>query len=330
MEPNTQAAPVEAPQTNDDKIGSLARGFLDEVEQNDDPDQMQHQEPQEDGEPESSEEVAEQTDEEAETPPPEPEVPVIEYELDDGQKVKVPESVKPHLMRDKDYRQKTMALSETRKQAEQLISQAQQVATQAQQLAPYHAQLYSMDARAQQIQQALTGDLLSNDPVEFTRAQGELAILLRNRDQLAQGLHGQMAQLSAQQQHLLQQKLAMDAPKLFEEIPDIGKPETQELLSKYARESGLSQEEIAHANFSAAAVKLLWKAKQFDAMVKEQAATKAKLKETVKTLPAASKSGRSVDTQGRDKQLRSDWRKDGGKIDSPAFGQMLRARMRGK
>lgn len=329
MEP-TQVA--QAPVSNDEKIANFAQGFLEDLEKNDNSESL---DPDEEGAEEAPEAEA-QTDEapeqeEAETPPPEPEEPVIEFELEDGKKVNVPEALKPHLMRDKDYRQKTMALAEQRKALEQLTQQAQQVAVQAQQMAPYNAQLYAMDNRAQQLQQSLTNDLLTNDPVEFNRAQGELAILLRNRDQLAAGLHQWQSNLSAQQSDLLMRKLAVDAPKLFEEVPDLAKPEVRESLGKYAHEVGLSPEEIAHANFSVAATRVLWESKQYRQMVKDNAKSAEKLKQQVKSLPPASPSSRAPATnEAQVKKLRGEWKKSGGSIHSPTFDAMLNARLRGK
>ena len=216
MEPN-QAQP-QAP--SDNPIGDLARGFLGDLEANPDPEQrdaVPEEVAAEEAAPEGEAQQEEPEEQEAEeATPAEPEIPLVEVELEDGRKVQVPEEVKGHLMRDKDYRQKTMALAEQRKGYEQLTAKAQQMAAQAQQMAPYHAQLFAMDNRAQQLQQALASQQPADDPIEYNRTQGELAILLRNRDALAGGLHQQMSQMSYQQAQLRSQQLAMEAPKLFE------------------------------------------------------------------------------------------------------------------
>lgn len=333
MDTQTPAAPAAAPasQPAQASVRDVAVGFLNEIAENPDPDQTGVDAPEGEAvEPtEGEESQPEQKVEEAETPPPEPEIPVIEYELEDGEKVQVPEKLKPHLMRDKDYRQKTMALAEQRKAVEQLMTQAQQVATQSQQLAPYLAQLTAMDNRAQQLHEALTGGKLNDDPIEFNRAQGELAILLRNRDSLANGLQGVKQQIDAQQQKIRAEKLALDAPKLFEEVPDLAKPESQKALAEYVRNQGLSPEEIDHLNYSAAGAKLAWKAKQYDQMVKDQAAAQKKLKETVKTLPPATQSSRASNPGVDQTKLRSEWKKSGGSIDDPNFKAMLRSKLRG-
>lgn len=332
MEPNTQVAPQQ-PISNDDKIGDFAKGFLQDIEERQDPDMMglDEEEPQQEAPTEEQPPEGEEQAEAEEATPQEPEVPMVEVELEDGEKVLVPEKAKAGYLRDKDYRQKTMALAETRKTLEQLTAQAQQTAVQAQQMAPYFAQLHSMDSRAAQLDKALQSPELANDPIEYNRTQGELAILLRNRDQLASGLHQAQSQFYEQQAQIRAQRLAVEAPKLFEEIPDLAKNEVREALGKFVREQGVSDEEYAHMNYSPAATKLAWKAQQYDRMVKEQAAAKkAVATKVAKPGASAPTSSRAGEPGPNVKQLRSDWKKDGNHINSPAFDAMLRARLRGK
>lgn len=84
-------------------------------------------------------------------------------------------------------------------------------------------------------------------------------------------------------------------------------------------------------NYSPAATKLAWKAQQYDRMVKEQAAAKkAVATKVAKPGASAPTSSRAGEPGPNVKQLRSDWKKDGNHINSPAFDAMLRARLRGK
>ena len=327
------AAPVvqapAAPQTNEEAIGSFARDFLGELDANDDPEALDPNEAPVETQPQEPDPI-ENPEPEAETPP-QPEIPMVEVELDDGEKVLVPEKVKHRMMADKDYRQKTMALSADRKQVEQHLAKAAELAQQAQQMAPYHAQLHQMDSRAAYLDQALRTDpALAADPLEWNKAQGELAILLRNRDHFAAGLQQQQAQFTAQQLELRAQQLALDAPELFKAFPELQKPETQAKLNEYVKAEGLPQEAIAFLNYSAAGVKMAHKARLYDEMVAEQAKSRAKLSEKVKTLPAATPSSRAAEGGVKTKQLESEWKKDGGKINSPAFDALLRAKIRGK
>ena len=320
------------PATNDDKIAGFAKNVLTELNAADDTNIEQQDDAIMGGEEEQQEAQPVEGEEEAPEPekatPEAPEIPLVEVELDDGEVIKVPEKLKGHFMRDKDYRQKTMALAEQRKTYEQLATQAQQIAAQAQQMAPYHAQLYAMDNRANQLNQELQSqELAANDPIEYNRKQGELAILLRNRDSLASGLHQQMSALYAKQSELKTKQLATEVPKLFEEIPELAKEEERQALGKYVRDQGLSEEEFNHMNFSISATKLAWKARQFDRMVKEQAKAKATMKEKVAAAPTAAKSSRAPDPAAQTKQLRQEWKKGGAKFNDPAFGNLLRARL---
>jgi hypothetical protein len=198
-------------------------------------------------------------------------------------------------------------------------------------MAPYHAQLFAMENRAQQLHHALkTSQQLAQDPLEYNRVQGELAILLQEKTHFAQGLQQQMSQLNAQQHQLRVQQLHLDAPKLFEEFPDLQKPETAQKLGQYVRDSGLPAEAVDFLNYSAAGTKLAWKAHQYDVMVAEQAKSRQKLQEKTKALPAATQSSRVADKGAKDKQLRADWQKRGGSINDPAFDELLRSKIRRK
>jgi hypothetical protein len=329
QQPVGQSTPeIQQPQSNDEAIGQFARGFLDDLDKNTDPDVIERDDEapvQEDAPPVEAE--AQPEVQEAETPTPEPTEPMAEVEME-GKKALVPEWVKHRVMADKDYRQKTMEVAATKKQLEQLTATAAQIAQQAQQMAPYHAQLHAMDNHAQYLQSLLQSRELADDPLQYNRVQGELAILLRNRDAFDQRLQQQSSYLSAQQQKLLVDKLALDAPKLFEEFPELQKPESRQKLASYVQEAGLPPEALNFLNYSAAGTKLAWKAHQYDQMVADQTKARAKLQEKTKTLPSATQSSRAPDKGAQNKSLREQWKKGGGSINDPAFDQLLRNTIR--
>ena len=99
------------------------------------------------------------------------------------------------------------------------------------------------------------------------------------------------------------------------------------MLSQYVQDQGLPQEAIDYLNYSAPGAKLAWKAHQYDVMVADQAKAQAKLKETVKSLPST-QSSRGPSSDAKDKQLRAEWKKNGGNINDPAFDQLLRSKIR--
>jgi len=328
MQPVSTPAPTAAPATPtiDARISGIARGFLDDLDTNPDPDQISAESPPEEGAP--PETTTEAPEQEAETPTPETAVPMVEVDVD-GEKFLIPEKVKHRVMADKDYRQKTMEVAATKKQLEQLTATATQLAQQAQQMAPYHAQLFAMQDHASYLQQRLQTQELAQDPVEYNRVQGELAILLHNKDRYAHGLRQQMSMLDEEQAKIAQHQLSLEAPKLFEQFPDLQKPESREKLAKYVRDAGLPERAIQFLNYSAAGTSLAWKAHQYDVMVADQAKAKARLAEKTKTLPAATQSSRAGDSGAKDRQLHNEWQKRGGKWNDPAFGQLLRNKSRG-
>lgn len=321
-----QAAPTpEHVQSNDEAIGNLARGFLNDLEAHPDPDEPRPDEVE--AAPETPE-APEAPEPEAETPT-QPEVPMVEVDID-GEKYQIPEKVKHRVMADKDYRQKTMELSASRKQLEALTATAQQLNAQAQQMAPYYAQLSQMDSRSQYLQQQMQQAQVNNDPLAFNQAQGELAILLHQRGEFANGLQQQVARLNYAQQEIRMKQLAADLPALVQEVPEISKPEARQKLATYAVDQGLPQEALDYLNFSAVGTKLLWKAQQYDAMKAQEAVAKKTLQEKAKTLPAATPSSRAPDKAAKDKQLHEQWQRRGGKFNDPAFTQLLRQKIRGK
>lgn len=326
-----QVAPAAPPQSNDEAIGSFARGFLAGIENDDDPDQMQHgidEEAPQEAVDETPPEEGEQQEAEQATPET-PEIPVVEVEID-GETFQVPEKLKGRLMADKDYRQKTMALAEQRKSYDQMTAKVQQLAEQAQQMAPYHAQLFAMDNRANQLQQALSSQQLADDPIEYNKTQGELAILLRNRDQFAAQLGQAQTHFQQQFQAMQAQKLAAEAPALFEEIPALKEEPTRQSLVKYLGENGADDQVLGYINFSVLGTKLAYKAMQYDRMVADQAKARTKLAEKVKTTPPVAAQSRVPVANAQDKQLQKDWKKGGGKLHDPAFSALLRNKLRGR
>lgn len=333
MEQATPQQPQQpqAPQTNDEAIGNYARGFLADLQANDDPDQMQPLEdaPVEEEQPQEAQQEEQAEAESVEDTPQEPEIPLVEVEIE-GEKFQVPEKLKGRLMADKDYRQKTMALAEQRKAFDQMAATAQQLAAQAQQMAPYHAQLFAMESRAQQLRAALTPELRANDPIEFNNTQGELAILLNERAQFAAQLGNAQQGLNQQFAALQSQRLAQEAPALFEEFPSLKEEGTRQNLVKYLRDQGADDQALGYIDFSVFGTKLAYKAMQYDRMVADQAKSKAKLAEKVKAAPPVATNSRVPNVNAQEKQLQKDWKKGGGKLHDPAFSALLRNKLRGK
>lgn len=310
MEQGQAPAPQEVtPQNVDDAIGAFAGSFLDQMDQEDgvQPEQPQEVEAAEQEQPEAEEPEAEAQ--------PETEAELLEI---DGNQYQLPKDLAEKVkewrgagLRQEDYTRKTQELAESRKANERILQEAARLQETAKQLAPAYAQVQAMASRAQAIRQALTAELRANDPIEFNNLQGEYAILVNDLN-IASGQIQQLeGGLEQQREQLLIQSMQEQLPALLNEIPEIAKEEVRASLTQYAIDSGLSDAAIKQIKFMPAAVKILWKAQQYEALTKQQAQAQKSLKSKTATLPPV-KSGKSVAPDARQKLLK-EWKASGGK-----------------
>lgn len=304
----------------EDRIGNLANSFLEGLETDQDPDRIA---PAEQPEPEPEDATEDEGEAEAETPPPEAGLEEVEFE---GKQYSVPKEIKNALLRQDDYTRKTQDIAATRKNFEVITRQAQELTQRAQQLAPLNAQLFAMQSQAKQLREQLTPNLRQDDPITYNTIQGELGLLTQDIQQF----HGQLTYAQQEQANQLQEvrrkQLMADLPMLVKAVPDIAKKEVQDALANYAIDNGLPDEALDYMRFSAPAVKILWQSQQYEKMVANQVKSKAAIQEKVKSLPAV-KPGRSQQAAPI-KDLQAAWKKDGGKMSSPAFDALLAARLK--
>lgn len=252
----------------------------------------------------------------------------VDYE---GEKLKVPSKIKDALLRQADYTRKTQEIAEKRRVVEDRERTLLQTLQLSEQLAPALGQLQQMDQQIQAIQQALTPQLEEGDPLRFNSLGTKLTMLLNQRQNFAQGLQGYQQQLVQQmtqaRQKALNEKLQDALPKVQQAIKGFS-PETGKQVAEYAKSSGLSQEEIEFASFSAPLVISLWKAREFDRLQ----AAKPKVQQAVANLPPVAKPGarsaQSTEQGTRLKEATQEWRKSGGK-DADALARVLRQRFKG-
>ena len=314
--PALQQAPE--PQTNDQRIAAFANGFLEDIDNNQDPNQISQEEAAE----EQPEVVEEQPEPEAEAQP-EIELAEVEYE---GKNYQVPPELREALLRQSDYTRKTQEVAASRKNLEAMQQATQQLMVQAEQFAPLNAQLFAMQSQANQLRGQLTQELLNSDPIGYNTTQGQLGLLMQDIN----GFYGHMQQMKAQYtqqtEALRSKQMEEGLPNLRKAIPDFDKQETKRAILEYAINKGLPQEALQYIAYSPAAVELIYKAQQFEKLSAKQIESSKKLQETVKGLPAVKPSGRP-DKGAQTKQLQDQWKKDKGKLDSPAFDALLRQRI---
>ena len=189
--------------------------------------------------------------------------------------------------RTKDYTKKTQALAETRKTVEAERARIEE----AKQLRDTYAQ------RLQVIEQMLNqnpdnenlAELKESDPIgyaikvaERSEKEKQLQAVQAERQRIA-------TQQSQEQQEQLKGHLAQEAQKLKEWIPEFRDEAKADLARKeikaYAKSIGFSDQELANV-YDARAVQTLYKAMQYEKLMKGKGVATKKVTEAPKTLKA--------------------------------------------
>ena len=189
--------------------------------------------------------------------------------------------------RTKDYTKKTQALAETRKAVEAEKARIEE----AKQLRDTYAQ------RLQVIEQMLNqnpdnenlAELKESDPIgyaikvaERSEREKQLQAVQAEKQRIAQ-------QQSQEQQEYLKGHLAQEAQKLKEWIPEFRDEAKADLARKeirsYAKSIGFSDQELANV-YDARAVQTLYKAMQYEKLMKGKGVATKKVSEAPKTLKA--------------------------------------------
>jgi hypothetical protein len=189
--------------------------------------------------------------------------------------------------RTKDYTKKTQALAETRKTVEAERARIEE----AKQLRDTYSQ------RLQVIEQMLNqnpdnenlAELKESDPIgyaikvaERSEKEKQLQAVQAERQRIAQ-------QQQAEQQEQLKGHLALEAQKLKEWIPEFRDEAKADLARKeikaYAKSIGFSDQELANV-YDARAVQTLFKAMQYEKLMKGKGVATKKVTEAPKTLKA--------------------------------------------
>ncbi len=168
--------------------------------------------------------------------PAEPEgQPADDFETVDveGTEYRVPKELKDHLLRDKDYRHKTMELAEVRKSVDAERQYVAQARNAAQQLAPLLSHMGIISSQLQQIDATNWGELQATDPIQYSNLQHAR----RNLVDQGNALQNQLGQANQAIEQAEMAALAAEAqrnePIVRKTIKDWG-PEKQKELSEGA------------------------------------------------------------------------------------------------
>ena len=219
--------------------------------------------------------------------------------------------------RTKDYTKKTQALAETRKAVEAEKARIEE----AKQLRDTYAQ------RLQVIEQMLNqntdnenlAELKESDPIGYAikvaeRAEKEkqLQAVQAEKQRIAQ-------QQQSEQQEQLKNHLASEAQKLKEWIPEFRDEAKADLARKeirtYAKSIGFTDEELASV-YDARAVQTLYKAMQYEKLMKGKTVATKKVTEAPKTLKAGASQPQGTSEQEAIKKQFQKLRQSGKKQDA--------------
>lgn len=182
-----------------------------------------------------------------------------------------------------DYTKKTQSLAEQRKAVE-----AERAAVeQAKQLRDTYAQRLEMIEKVLQQEPEDLSALKETDPIGYAvkvaeqhQRQQQLYAVQAERQRLAQ-------QQQAEQQSRMQQLLVEEQQKLAQAIPEFADPEKGQTvrseIRNYAKQVGFSDEELS-AVYDSRAVMTLWKAAQYDKLMKGKPDVTKKVTEAPKML----------------------------------------------
>lgn len=182
-----------------------------------------------------------------------------------------------------DYTKKTQSLAEQRKAVE-----AERAAVeQAKQLRDTYAQRLEMIEKVLQQEPEDLSALKETDPIGYAvkvaeqqQRQQQLYAVQAERQRLAQ-------QQQAEQQQRMQQMLMEEQQKLAQAIPEFADPEKGQTvrseIRNYAKQVGFSDEELS-AVYDSRAVMTLWKAAQYDKLMKGKPDVTKKVAEAPKML----------------------------------------------
>ena len=216
-----------------------------------------------------------------------------------------------------DYTRKTQTLAEQRKAIE---AEAQKV-QEAKVLRDQYAQ------RLQLIEQMLTQQpeedisaLKDSDPIGYAVKMAERVEREKQLSAVRQEREAVLAKQQAEHQQFLQHHLRQEAERLTAAIPEYADEVKGELVKReireYAKSIGFSDQELSQV-YDHRAVVSLWKAAQYDKLMKSKPGAVKKVAEAPKTLKPGTDTSQQADDQS--KKLRQQLKKSGKARDAAAL-----------
>lgn len=212
--------------------------------------------------------------------------PVVKWTTANGETFEVKTSeLRNGYMRDADYRQKTQALAEERRQVEQTITQKFQ---EAEAYAADLAQLHALQSQMQQYEALDWNAIEAQDPAQAASLWRQYQQLKDKGQQLAAGYQSKRVQIEQQRAQQFQQATTEALEHLRKVVPNFGEQTLKE-LREYGLKAGFKPEELAQVA-DKRHFEVLWKAAQWEALQakKPEVANKVKALPPKTTKPGAS------------------------------------------
>ena len=235
---------------------------------------------------------------------------------DEEMEVDLDELVKGY-SRTADYTRKTQALAEQRKAIE---AEAQKV-QEAKVLRDQYSQRLQLIEQmlAQQPEEDLSA-LKDTDPIGYAVKVAERAEREKQLAAVRQEREAVLAKQQAEHQQFLQHHLRQEAERLVAVIPEYADEVKGELVKReirdYAKSIGFSDQELSQV-YDHRAVVSLWKAAQYDKLMKSKPGAVKKVAEAPKTLKPGTGTSQNADDQS--KKLRQQLKKSGKARDAAAL-----------
>lgn len=219
--------------------------------------------------------------------------------------------------RTKDYTKKTQALAETRKAVEAEKARIEE----AKQLRDTYAQ--RLEIIEQMLNQNTDNENLSelkeSDPIGYAIKVAERA----ERDKQLQAVQAEKQRIAqqqqAEQQEYLGKHLANEAQKLKEWIPEFRDEAKADIIRKeirsYAKSIGFTDQELANV-YDARAVQSLYKAMQYEKLMKGKSVATKKVQEAPKTIKSGASQPQGTSEQEAIKKQFQKLRQSGKKQDA--------------
>lgn len=188
----------------------------------------------------------------------------------DGKKYKVPKALKPLLMMQGDYTQKTQALAEQRRAIE---AQAQQTHQLVQQNIADIGKVASIDERLQQFSQLNWQALSEADPLQAQKLYFDYQQLKDTRVNVVSSIQQREAQHQTQQQQRMATEIEEGNKVLAKELPGWGAELAREILDFANKDLGYPMHELQQIT-DPRIVKVLYAAMIGNKVLKKQPTTK--------------------------------------------------------